>query len=126
VNQARILVVDDEKNAREGLARALSQHDVEVATAADGVEAYDKILSWPPDLVIADIRMPKMDGMQLLERTLRDSPLTETIILTGHGTIETAVEALSKGAYYYLTKPVNLDELDALVARVLEKRRLTE
>ena len=126
MNQARILVVDDEKNAREGLARALVRDDVEVATAADGLAAYDKILSWPPDLVIADIRMPKLDGMQLLARTLRDSPLTETIILTGHGTIETAVEALSRGAYYYLTKPVNLDELDALVARVLEKRRLTE
>jgi DNA-binding NtrC family response regulator len=126
MNKARILVVDDEKNAREGLAIALTSPEIEVVVAADGQEAFEKLNAWPPDLIITDIRMPRMDGMELLEKSIKCLPGTEMIILTGHGTIETAVQALSKGAYYYLTKPVNLDELDALVSRVLEKRRLTQ
>lgn len=119
-----VLIVEDEQNTREGLAKALSGPQVEVLAAEDGMEALSLLQGRAVDVVLTDIRMPRMDGMQLLQEIRRRSPSTEVIILTAHGTIEMAVEAMQRGAFHYLTKPVNLDELDLLIERVLQKRTL--
>lgn len=124
MNHLTILVVDDEKNTREGLRWALEREDVTVLTAADGEEALEILRRESVDLVITDLRMQKLDGMGLLEAVKRECPDTAVVILTGHGTIENAVEAMKQGAYDYLIKPVNLDELSLLIDRFASTRKL--
>ncbi|GIX45663.1 MAG: hypothetical protein KatS3mg130_2071 [Candidatus Sumerlaea sp.] len=124
MNHLTILVVDDEKNTREGLRWALEREDVTVLTAADGEEALEILRRGSVDLVITDLRMPKLDGMGVLEAVKRECPETAVVILTGHGTIENAVEAMKQGAYDYLIKPVNLDELGLLIERFASTRNL--
>jgi DNA-binding NtrC family response regulator len=125
---ASILVVDDEKNAREGLDQALTgtfgKDSLFVETASDGLEAIRKMSDSAFDLVIADIKMPNMDGMELLKRIRENQPATQVVMLTGHGAVETAVEAMRLGATDYLQKPVNLDELELVVRRILDERKL--
>ena len=120
----RILIADDEKNIREGLAAALELDGHEAVLASDGEEALKKFLKGDVDLVLSDLRMPGMAGEELLEKILLESPLTPVIILTGHGTVETAVKAMHLGAWDFLTKPVNLDYLSLLVKRALSNREL--
>lgn len=119
-----ILVVDDEKNTREGLRWALESSEVTVLTAANGLEALEILRQQPVDLVITDLRMPEMDGMQLLRHIRRDLPHIAVVILTGHGTIENAVDAMKEGATDYLLKPVNIDELGLLVERIRHTQSL--
>ncbi|MCG3198993.1 MAG: sigma-54-dependent Fis family transcriptional regulator [Candidatus Omnitrophica bacterium] len=125
---ASILIADDEKNAREGCAQfletAFGSGTLVVDTAEDGLVALRKMSESAFDLVITDIRMPHIDGMELLRRCKEKQPTTEIVVLTGHGTIEMAVEAMRLGAIDYLQKPVNLDELELVVRRVLEQRKL--
>lgn len=120
----KVLVVDDEKNIRDGLASALEMDGYELFTAADGEEARDFINNNDVDLVITDLRMPKMSGYDLLKHLTSSFPTLPVIILTGHGTIETAVGAMRDGAFDFLTKPVNLDRLSLLVKRALSNREL--
>ena len=120
-----VLVVDDERNIREGLAEALALEGHAVATAGDGEEALDVLGREEVDLVITDLRMPKLAGDQLLKRLTADWPTVPVIILTGHGTIETAVQAMRDGAYDFLTKPVDLERLGLLVQRALATRELS-
>jgi DNA-binding NtrC family response regulator len=120
-----VLVVDDERNIREGLAEALALEGHEVATAADGEEALAILGREEVDLVITDLRMPKLTGDELLKRVNSEWPAVPVIILTGHGTIETAVQAMRGGAYDFLTKPVDLERLGLLVKRALSTRELT-
>ncbi|MEJ5188436.1 MAG: sigma-54 dependent transcriptional regulator, partial [Breznakiellaceae bacterium] len=120
----KLLVVDDEKNIREGLAEALQLDGHEVALAADGDEAYNRFQKGDIDLVITDLRMPGMSGEELLRRITSESPGLPVIVLTGHGTVENAVDAMRNGAYDFLTKPVNLDRLSLLVKRALQNREL--
>jgi len=122
----RIVIADDEKNTREGLKWAIEGKGVEVALAADGQEALDILATRDVDLVIADLKMPRVDGMELLHRIKEDYAGTEVIVLTGHGTVESAVEAMKIGAYDYVMKPVNLDELNLLVERALMLRSMKE
>ena len=119
-----ILVVDDERNIREGLAEALALEGYEVATAADGEEALAVMGREEVDLVITDLRMPRLAGDELLKRIAAGWPTVPVIILTGHGTIETAVQAMRDGAYDFLTKPVDLERLGLLVKRALATREL--
>jgi DNA-binding NtrC family response regulator len=119
-----ILVVDDEKNIREGLSEALALDGYEVALAADGEAALRVFENGDVDLVITDLKMPKVSGEDLLKRVVSLYPTVPVIILTGHGTIESAVGAMREGAYDFLTKPVNLDHLSLLVKRALENRSL--
>jgi DNA-binding NtrC family response regulator len=125
---ASILVADDEKNSREGCAQflvsAFGADTVQVEVAEDGLSALKKIGESTFDLLITDIRMPYVDGMELLKRSREKQPSTEVIVLTGHGTIEMAVEAMRLGATDYLQKPVNLDELELVVRRILDQRNL--
>ena len=119
-----ILVADDEKNIREGLARALELDGYDVLTAEDGKQAMDFLQKKPVDLVLTDLRMPKVSGEELLKHIAGTLPNLPVIVLTGHGTVENAVGAMRHGAYDFLTKPVNLDRLSLLVKRALENRVL--
>ncbi|SFM65067.1 endopeptidase La [Thermodesulforhabdus norvegica] len=119
----RILVVDDEQIARTNLEYVLRKEGYEVDTAENGLEAFEKVRKREFDLVLADLKMDKMDGLQLLEAVKKISPATETVIITGYATVSTAVEALQKGAVHYLSKPIKLDELRKLVADIRVKRR---
>jgi DNA-binding NtrC family response regulator len=120
----KLLVVDDEKNIREGLAASLEMDGYNAVCAASGDEAWELYCKGDIDLVITDLRMPGMDGEELMRRILAETPGLPVIILTGHGTIENAVSAMHDGAWDFLTKPVNLDHLAMLVKRALENREL--
>lgn len=119
-----VLVVDDEKNIRTGLGKALELDGYRTLTAEDGQEAVDIMKDEDIDLVIADLKMPRLTGEELLRRVVDSYPTVPVIILTGHGTIETAVQAMRDGAFDFLTKPVNLDRLSLLAKRALSTREL--
>ena len=120
----KILIIDDEKNIREGLQMALEDEGYEVLTAEDGTAGLQKALSEVVDLVITDLRMPGVGGQEILRRVTSETPGVPVIVLTGHGTVETAVEAMRMGAYDFLTKPLDLDRLSLLVKRALQNREL--
>jgi len=118
----RILVVDDEQGIRDILSAELSAKGYQVATAEDGQQAVETLKAKPFDLVISDIRMPKMDGMVMLQEMTKIDPSIEVILVTGVGTAATALEAMKRGAYGFIQKPLNLEELHLLIDRALEKR----
>jgi DNA-binding NtrC family response regulator len=120
----KLLIVDDEKNIREGLAAALELDGYEVVVAADGDEGWKRFQKGDVDLVVTDLRMPGISGEELLKRIGMETPGVPVLVLTGHGTVENAVEAMRNGAYDFLTKPVNLDRLSLLVKRALQNREL--
>ena len=119
-----VLIVDDEKNIRAGLSHALELDGYDTLLAADGQEALEIIADSEVDLVIADLKMPRVSGQELLRRLVEQYPSVPVILLTGHGTIATAVTAMRDGAYDFLTKPVNLDRLSLLAKRALSTREL--
>lgn len=119
-----ILIVDDEKNIREGLALALS--DYNTILASDGLEAWNTIKQKPVDLVISDLRMPSLNGEELLKRITSTYPTIPVVMLTGHGTVESAVEAMRNGAVDFLTKPIDLDHLDVLLKRTFSNMDIIE
>jgi DNA-binding NtrC family response regulator len=116
-----ILIVDDEKNTREGLARALRK-SYDVLVAESGSAALNLLSEKPVDVMLSDLRMPGMDGMTLMQRALAGSPQLICILLTAYGNIETAVDAMRHGATDFLTKPVNLEQLELVLKRVLRSR----
>jgi DNA-binding NtrC family response regulator len=120
----KLLIADDEKNIREGLAASLEMDGYAVETVAAGDEGLKRFQKGDIDLVITDLRMPGLSGEELLKRICSETPGIPVIVLTGHGTVENAVEAMRNGAYDFLTKPVNLDHLSLLVKRALENREL--
>ena len=120
----KLLIVDDEKHIREGLAASLEGDGYETVCAADGDEAWKLFGKGDIDLVITDLRMPGLDGEELMRRILADAPGLPVIILTGHGSIENAISATREGAWHYLTKPPDLDQLSLVVKRALENREL--
>ena len=117
----RVLIVDDETDSKTALGLLLSTWGYEVLEASDGVEALDLAAEFRPAVVVSDLVMPGMDGLALLEALRTELPATSVILLTGHGTVETAVSAMKEGAYDYLTKPVDVRRLRALVAKAIEK-----
>lgn len=120
----RILVVEDEDVTRENLASVLARAGHVVETASDGSAALSRIAEAEYDLVVTDLKMPGADGLAVLSAARKAHPETEVIILTGYATVETALSALKSGAYDYVTKPFNLDEVRVLVQRALEKTAL--
>lgn len=114
-----ILIVDDEKNIRSGLAQAMELDGYESFTAEDGEKAWALMSKQDIDLVITDLRMPNMGGDQLLHKITSAYPRLPVIVLTGHGTIETAVDAMRRGAIDFFTKPVELDRLSLVVKKAL-------
>jgi DNA-binding NtrC family response regulator len=117
----RILVVDDDASSRKGLEGLLAAWGYEVASAGDGVEALERAAADPPAVVISDLVMPHLDGLGLLSALKRDAPGTAVIMLTGQGTIESAVQAMKDGAYDYLSKPVDPARLRLLLDKALEQ-----
>ncbi len=118
-----ILIVDDDRPQREGLQRALAGR-YEVLTADDAAKAYSILESQPVDVLLTDLRMPGDDGMKLLRRARSLSNPPVSIMMTAYGSIDNAVEAMKAGAYHYVTKPVNLDELELVIERALKSRRI--
>ena len=117
----RVLVVEDEANERQGYAEILKTWGYETETAADGQEALEKLPSFDPHVVISDLRMPRLGGMELLKQ-VREGPSSPTfIILTGQATIEEAVEATKLGAFNFLEKPVDPKRLQVELRNALER-----
>lgn len=119
-----ILIVDDEESIRDILCRKLQSQGYNCVAAADSSEALWKAFMHDFDLVLMDIRMPGLSGMEVLPKMVTDHPDTCVIMLTAVSDIQTAVEAMQLGAYDYLTKPFNMDDLVAKVEKALERRRL--
>jgi len=120
---ANILIVDDEPEIRNTLSEVLKDENYDTVTAANGEEAIEKINESDYDLVITDIKMPIRDGMEILKHCRNVSPLTSVIVITAYATVETAVEALRKGAVDYILKPIDFDELLLRVNNVLKFRK---
>ena len=123
VQTSQILVVDDEEIARTNLEYILRKEGHQVATAANGLEALEKVKAQEFDVVLTDLKMEKMDGIQLLESVKQIAPHTEIVMVTGYATVSSAVDALKKGAAHYLSKPIKLDELRATVREIIDKKR---
>jgi ATP-dependent Lon protease len=122
--KARVLVVDDEEIARKNLDRVLTKEDYEVTTAADGETALRELDSSEFDVVLADLKMSGIDGMELLDRVRIRHPETRVIMVTGYATVPSAIEAVQKGAFHYIAKPFKLDEVRDAVKRAIEKKTL--
>ena len=120
-----ILVIDDEENIRNGLAANFEMEDYKVKTASSGKEGLSIVSKGDIDLVVTDLRMDGMSGEEVLRRITTETPGIPVIVLTGHGSIDSAVEAMKNGAYDFLTKPLNLDQLNVIVKRALENRELS-
>src|SRR2546427_6147147 len=125
MDRPRVLVVDDDKDVGEFLRDALSAWSYDVTRVMSGREAVDLISHQIFDAALVDIWMPEMDGLQVLDEMKRHDPALEVVMMTGNPMVETAVQALKSGAYDYLIKPLNLDELRHLMQQVLEKRFLS-
>jgi DNA-binding NtrC family response regulator len=119
--KARVLVVDDEPIALRNLERVLSREGYEVSTASSGQSALRQLRQKTFDVVLTDLKMEKVDGMQVLKRCKDVDPAAEVVLITGYAAIETAIEAMKQGAYHYLAKPFKLDEVRKVVAEAAEK-----
>ena len=123
---ARLLIVDDEKGIRDALAQVFEYEGQEVRVAEDGPDALLVANTFQPDLVFLDVKMPGMDGLEVLARLGDESPGSLVIMISGHGTIDTALEATRRGAYDFLEKPLDTDRLLVTLRRALELKGLTE
>jgi len=121
-----ILIVDDEPNIRQGLAEALQDQGYHIEQAASGEEALQRLEDREFHLALVDLVMDGMDGIELLQKVKQRWPRTEVVIITAHGTIETAVRALKEGAYDYLTKPVNVKRFRSYIHNILRSQELEE
>ena len=120
-----ILVIDDEENIRNGLAANFEMEDYNVRTAASGKEGLSYISKGDIDLVITDLRMDGISGEEVVRKVTTENPGIPVIVLTGHGSIDAAVNAMRDGAYDFLTKPLNLAQLNMIVKRALQGRELS-
>lgn len=122
----RILVVDDEQGMQEYLRKLLTDNGYEVVLVSNGQEGLDEIKKQLPDLALIDLKMPKMGGLRLLEEIKKTWLGLPAIIMTGYGTIENAIKAMKLGAYDYINKPFDMEEMLLLIDKALEKKRLEE
>ena len=123
---AKILVIDDEKSIRNALKDVLEYEGHIIEEAEDGMAAIIMVRKTNYDLVLCDVKMPKLDGLEFLETAFESRPDLNVIMISGHGNIETAVEAIKKGAYDYLAKPLDLNRLLVIVRNGLEKEKLVK
>ena len=118
-----VLIIDDEKHTREGLQQALEEHyDVSVASSAE--EAFNLMDAQEPDVIVTDLRMPGKSGLKVIDKALALPGKPVVIMVTAYGNIESAVEAMKRGAFDFLTKPVNLEKLEILIQRALKTKTL--
>ena len=122
--RARVLVVDDEVSARSALATLLRDEGFAVDVAADGSEALERVTALAPDVVLTDLHMPGLTGVELLARTKEIAPETIVVLMTARAEVDTAIAALQAGAEDYLTKPLRIEEVSVILTRALERRRL--
>lgn len=120
-SQGRVLVVDDEPSARQALASLLEDDGYEVRQAADGFKAIGELRQWEPDILLTDIRMPLMDGLELLRQAKQIQPKLFTIVMTAFGTIDVAVDAMKLGADDFLTKPLNFEAVELTLERAMNR-----
>jgi DNA-binding NtrC family response regulator len=125
MKSGKVLVVDDEPTEREGLARLVGQWGYEVETASSGEEALTLVESQHPAVVLTDLVLPEMDGLTLLQKLKETGRPPIVLLVTGHGTVETAVEAMRHGAFDYLTKPVDATRLQVLLEKSIEQESLS-
>jgi two-component system NtrC family response regulator/two-component system response regulator HydG len=122
--KGRILIADDEETARNSLGQILTDDGYQTYLAADGKEALRLVAQEAPDILLTDLRMPGMDGQEVLSRIRQGYPEVAVVVMTAHGTIRSAVRALRDGAEDYLTKPIDVEELEHLLERLLNRKRL--
>jgi two-component system response regulator RegA len=118
MSKRSILLVDDDDTFRERLGRALRERGFEVTTAGDGAAALAAAERAPPDFAVVDLRMPGTSGQEVIDALAPACPDTKIVMLTGYGSIASAVEALHRGAHHYLSKPIDADELVAALLRI--------
>jgi len=123
LSQDRVLIVDDEKNIVSSLKEILSDEGYEVSVAEDGLNALEMIQADPPDVVLLDIWLPGMDGIEVLKSVKMYQPEVEVLIMSGHGTIDTAVQATKLGAYDFIEKPFSLDKVTQAVGNVFRQKK---
>ena len=123
-SRSNILVIEDETSNREALRILLSNAGYQVQTAATGEEGLAILQETPFEIILTDLYLPGLNGIDILKQVKKDSPYTNVILITGHASAETAVEAMKQGAFDYITKPFNFETLKILVAKALEKSRL--
>lgn len=129
VDQLRVLLIDDERDFLDTLVKRLRKRNLEVTGVNSGEEALQVLRATPLDVVVLDVRMPGMDGIQVLREIKTINPLIQVIMLTGHASVEVAVEGMELGAFDYLMKPANLDELlykiqDAFKAKTIQEQKI--
>ena len=115
MSEDKVLIVEDEENERTGLAELVSAWGYRAETARDGVEGLEKISTWSPAIVVTDLKMPRMGGLELLERVSSDTRTVAVIVVTAQGTIDSAVQAMRMGAYDYVTKPIDTNRLRSIL-----------
>jgi DNA-binding NtrC family response regulator len=115
MSQEKILIVEDEENERTGLAELVSSWGYRAETARDGVEGLEKVTSWLPSIVVTDLKMPRMGGLELLEQIANEAQTVAVIVVTAQGTIDSAVQAMRMGAYDYVTKPIDTNRLHTIL-----------
>jgi len=113
--QERVLIVEDEENERTGLAELVSAWGYHAETARDGAEGFEKAKSWSPSIVVTDLKMPRMGGLELLERLATEAQTMAVVVVTAQGTIDSAVQAMRMGAYDYITKPIDTARLRTIL-----------
>jgi len=124
---AQVLLVDDEVPFVETMTKRLGKRDLQVVAAFSGKESLEKLKKIPGiEVVILDVKMPEMDGIETLREIKRNFPLTEVIMLTGHATVETGIEGMKLGAFDYLMKPCDIENLLAKVKEAAAKKRSHE
>lgn len=123
---AKILVIDDERSIRNIIGELLEMEGHTVKTAENGLQGYEMIGSEPFDLVISDIKMPEMDGMELLDKLIETHPDTTVVMISGHGSIDTAVDCIKKGAFDYIEKPIDMNRILVTVKNALERGSLVK
>jgi two-component system, NtrC family, nitrogen regulation response regulator NtrX len=122
----KILVIDDERSIRNTLKDILEYEKFEVDLAEDGIEGLEMAQNNKYDVILCDIKMPRMDGMEVLEKLMEDNPDNTVVMITGHGTVETAVEAIKKGAYDFISKPPDINRMLITLRNAMDKSQLVK
>src|SRR6201988_1034328 len=120
MSHEKLLIVEDEENERSGLAELVTSWGYRVETACDGAEGLEKATQWTPSIVITDLKMPRMGGLDLLERLAEQAQTMAVILVTAQGTIDSAVQAMRMGAYDYITKPIDMNRLRTILQNASE------
>src|SRR5258705_688494 len=120
MSQEKVLIVEDEENERTGLAELISAWGYRTETAKDGAEGLEKVTAWAPSIVVTDMKMPRMGGLELLDKLATDAQTMAVIVVTAQGTIDSAVQAMRMGAYDYITKPIDTNRLHTILQKAGE------